>query len=106
MPTSSSVFLGLQVAGWVRTMASHQLLVAPPEALRWPLSVRSWLLLGPGPSNVAPRVLEAGRLQMISHMHKEMYQVGCQGRQTVPGATASLREGRGRGLTCVPTTPR
>ncbi|XP_039716977.1 alanine--glyoxylate aminotransferase [Pteropus medius] len=75
VPTSSSVFLGLQVAGWVRTMASHQLLVAPPEALRWPLSVRSWLLLGPGPSNVAPRVLEAGRLQMISHMHKEMYQI-------------------------------
>lgn len=77
-------------------MASHQLLVAAPEALRLPLSVPRRLLLGPGPSNLAPRVLAAGRLQMISHMHKEMYQVGREGRRTVPGAAASLREGRPR----------
>nr|KAF6336092.1 alanine--glyoxylate and serine--pyruvate aminotransferase [Myotis myotis] len=54
-------------------MASHQLLVTPPEALLKPLSVPSRLLLGPGPSNLAPRVLAAGGLQMIGHMHKEMY---------------------------------
>nr|KAF6336094.1 alanine--glyoxylate and serine--pyruvate aminotransferase [Myotis myotis] len=56
-------------------MASHQLLVTPPEALLKPLSVPSRLLLGPGPSNLAPRVLAAGGLQMIGHMHKEMYQI-------------------------------
>nr|KAF6336087.1 alanine--glyoxylate and serine--pyruvate aminotransferase [Myotis myotis] len=73
--TSASVALGPRVAGWVRTMASHQLLVTPPEALLKPLSVPSRLLLGPGPSNLAPRVLAAGGLQMIGHMHKEMYQI-------------------------------
>ncbi|KAF6361030.1 alanine--glyoxylate and serine--pyruvate aminotransferase [Rhinolophus ferrumequinum] len=73
--TSASVALGPRAAGWVRTMASHQLLVAPPEALLKPLSVPSRLLLGPGPSNLAPRVLAAGGLQMIGHMHKEMYQI-------------------------------
>lgn len=57
-------------------MASHQLLVAPPEALRKPLSIPNRLLLGPGPANLAPRVRAAGGLQVIGHMHKEMYQVG------------------------------
>ncbi|XP_015999705.2 serine--pyruvate aminotransferase [Rousettus aegyptiacus] len=56
-------------------MASHQLLVSPPEGLRSPLWVPSRLLLGPGPSNLAPRVLAAGGLQMIGHMQKEMYQI-------------------------------
>ncbi|XP_016059105.1 PREDICTED: serine--pyruvate aminotransferase [Miniopterus natalensis] len=56
-------------------MASHQLVVSPPEALLKPLLVPNRLLLGPGPSNLAPRVLEAGGLQMIGHMHKEMYQI-------------------------------
>lgn len=78
--TSASVALGPRVAGWVRTMASHQMLVAPPEALLKPLSVPSRLLLGPGPSNLAPRVQAAGGLQMIGHMHQDMYQVGLRGR--------------------------
>ncbi|XP_048664880.1 alanine--glyoxylate aminotransferase isoform X2 [Marmota marmota marmota] len=56
-------------------MASHRLLVPPPEALRRPLSIPDRLLLTPGPSNLAPRVLEAGGLQAIGHMTKEMYQV-------------------------------
>ncbi|ELK32660.1 PREDICTED: serine--pyruvate aminotransferase [Myotis davidii] len=73
--TSASVALRPRIAGWVRTMASHQLLVTPPEALLKPLSVPSRLLLGPGPSNLAPRVLAAGGLQMIGHMHKDMYQI-------------------------------
>lgn len=73
--TSASAALGPRAAGWVRTMASHQLLVAPPEALLKPLVVPSRLLLGPGPSNLAPRVLAAGGLQMIGHMHKEMFQI-------------------------------
>ncbi|XP_037017323.2 alanine--glyoxylate aminotransferase isoform X2 [Artibeus jamaicensis] len=56
-------------------MASYPLLVAPPEALLKPMSVPRQLLLGPGPSNLAPRVLAAGGQQMISHMHKDMYQI-------------------------------
>nr|XP_031530537.1 LOW QUALITY PROTEIN: serine--pyruvate aminotransferase [Vicugna pacos] len=73
--TTASVALGPRVAGWVRTMASHRLLVAPPRALRKPLSIPSRLLLGPGPSNLPPRVLAAGGLQMVGHMHKEMFQI-------------------------------
>ncbi|XP_058155727.1 alanine--glyoxylate aminotransferase [Dasypus novemcinctus] len=67
--------LGPRAAGWVRTMASHRLPVPPPEALRRPLSVPDHLLLGPGPSNLAPRVQAAGGLQMISHTHREMYKI-------------------------------
>ncbi|XP_037706338.1 serine--pyruvate aminotransferase [Choloepus didactylus] len=72
---TGSLALGPRLAGWARTMASHQLLVPPPEALRRPFTVPSHLLLGPGPSNLAPRVMAAGGLQMISHMHKEMFQI-------------------------------
>ncbi|XP_008592883.1 PREDICTED: serine--pyruvate aminotransferase, mitochondrial [Galeopterus variegatus] len=74
LATASSVW-GPRVAGKVRTMASYQLLVAPPEALLKPLSVPNRLLLGPGPSNLTPRVLAASGLQIIGHMHKEMFQV-------------------------------
>ncbi|XP_039084441.1 serine--pyruvate aminotransferase [Hyaena hyaena] len=72
---SASAALGPPVAGWARTMTSQQLLVAPPGALLKPLSIPNRLLLGPGPSNLAPRVLVAGGLQMIGHMHKEMFQI-------------------------------
>ncbi|XP_003798296.1 serine--pyruvate aminotransferase [Otolemur garnettii] len=72
---TNSVALVPRVAAWVRTMATHQLLVEPPQALLKPLCVPSRLLLGPGPSNLSPRVLAAGGLQMIGHMHKEMFQI-------------------------------
>lgn len=71
----ASLAPGPRAAGRARTMASHQLCVAPPEALLKPLSVPSRLLLGPGPSNLAPRAQAASGLQMIGHMHKEMFQV-------------------------------
>ncbi|KAG8508279.1 Serine--pyruvate aminotransferase, mitochondrial [Galemys pyrenaicus] len=58
-----------------RTMASRPLRVPPPPALLRPLSLPGRLLLGPGPSNLAPRVLAAGGQQMIGHMHKEMFQI-------------------------------
>lgn len=80
MFAKASVTLGSRAAGWVRTMGSYQLLVPPPEALSKPLSVPTRLLLGPGPSNLAPRVLAAGSLRMIGHMQKEMLQVGLGGR--------------------------
>ncbi|XP_075773978.1 alanine--glyoxylate aminotransferase [Pelodiscus sinensis] len=56
-------------------MASQQLLVAPPEALRQPLAIPDRLLLGPGPSTVPPRILAAGGRQLIGHLHKEMFQI-------------------------------
>ncbi|KAJ8781678.1 hypothetical protein J1605_010936 [Eschrichtius robustus] len=73
--TAASAALGHKAAGWVRTMASHPLLVAPPEALSKPLSLPSRLLLGPGPSNLTPRVMAAGGRQTIGHMHEEMFQI-------------------------------
>lgn len=79
MLAKASVTLGSRAASWVRTMGSHQLLVPPPEALSKPLSVPKRLLLGPGPSDLAPRVLAAGSLRMIGHMQKEMFQVGLGG---------------------------
>lgn len=75
MLAKASVTLGSRAASWVRTMGSHQLLVPPPEALSKPLSVPKRLLLGPGPSDLAPRVLAAGSLRMIGHMQKEMFQI-------------------------------
>uniref|UniRef100_F7FCX7 Alanine--glyoxylate aminotransferase n=2 Tax=Monodelphis domestica TaxID=13616 RepID=F7FCX7_MONDO len=72
----SSVFLASQTAGWVhRAMASYPLIVGPPASLRKPLKVPDRLLLGPGPSNIAPRIMAAGNLPMIGHMHDEMYQI-------------------------------
>ncbi|XP_055259159.1 alanine--glyoxylate aminotransferase [Moschus berezovskii] len=73
--TTARAGLGHGAAGWVRTMASHSLLVAPPAALSKPLSVPSRLLLGPGPSNLTPRIMAAGRLQALGHMHPEVYQI-------------------------------
>lgn len=98
-----SVTLGSRAAGWVRTMGSHQLLVPPPEALSKPLSVPKRLLLGPGPSNLAPRVLAAGSLRMIGHMQKEMFQVGLGGCSLCLGVVTLSVAGRGEDLTCVST---
>ncbi|XP_051010331.1 alanine--glyoxylate aminotransferase [Acomys russatus] len=75
MLAKASVTLNSRAPGWVRTMSSLQLLVPPPEALRKPLSVPKRLLLGPGPSNLTPRVLAAGGLRIIGHMQKEMLQI-------------------------------
>ncbi|CAI9152677.1 unnamed protein product [Rangifer tarandus platyrhynchus] len=73
--TTARAVLGHRAAGWVRTMASHSLLVAPPAALSKPLSIPSRLLLGPGPSNLTSRVMAAGGLQTLGHMHQEVYQI-------------------------------
>ncbi|XP_049629226.1 alanine--glyoxylate aminotransferase [Suncus etruscus] len=71
--TSVTAALRPQASVWARTMASQ--LVPPPDALRRPLKVPNRLLLGPGPANLAPRVLSAGGMQMIGHMHPEMFQI-------------------------------
>lgn len=87
--TTARAVLGHRAAGWVRTMASHSLLVAPPAALSKPLSIPSRLLLGPGPSNLTPRVMAAGALQTLGHMHQEVYQVGHRGLSLGPRAASS-----------------
>uniref|UniRef100_A0A8C4VTA5 Alanine--glyoxylate aminotransferase n=1 Tax=Gopherus evgoodei TaxID=1825980 RepID=A0A8C4VTA5_9SAUR len=56
-------------------MSSQQLLVPPPAVLQQPLAIPDRLLLGPGPSNVPPRILTAGSRQLIGHLHKEMFQI-------------------------------
>ncbi|XP_062438919.1 alanine--glyoxylate aminotransferase [Rhea pennata] len=56
-------------------MAASPLLIAPPERLRQPLAVPQRLLLGPGPSNVPPRVLAAAGRQLVGHTTPEMLQI-------------------------------
>ncbi|NXV30193.1 SPYA protein, partial [Rissa tridactyla] len=56
-------------------MATSLLRVPPPQSLLRPLAVPERLLLGPGPSNVPPRILAAGGRQLLGHMHPEVLQV-------------------------------
>ena len=60
-----------------RAMATSLLRVPPPQGLLQPLTVPERLLLGPGPSNVPPRILAAGGQQLLGHMHPEVLQVSC-----------------------------
>ncbi|KAM3929865.1 alanine--glyoxylate aminotransferase isoform 1-T1 [Leptodactylus fuscus] len=70
---SYSLLRAARLSGAVR-MSTHT--VFPPSvALLQPLNVPQRLMLGPGPSNVAPRVQAAGALQVIGHMHPEMFQI-------------------------------
>uniref|UniRef100_A0A672V1Z5 Alanine--glyoxylate aminotransferase n=1 Tax=Strigops habroptila TaxID=2489341 RepID=A0A672V1Z5_STRHB len=68
-------------------MASNLLHVLPPQGLLRPLAMPERLLLGPGPSNVHPRILAAGGRQLLGHMHPEVLQVSCPG----PQVTAQLK---------------
>ncbi|NXT92891.1 SPYA protein, partial [Anhinga rufa] len=56
-------------------MATRLLRVPKPQGLLRPLAVPERLLLGPGPSNVPPRILAAGSQQLLGHMHPEVLQV-------------------------------
>lgn len=58
-------------------MATSLLHVPPPQGLLRPMAVPERLLLGPGPSNVPPRILAAGGRQLLGHMHPEVLQVSC-----------------------------
>uniref|UniRef100_A0A674J1E2 Alanine--glyoxylate aminotransferase n=1 Tax=Terrapene triunguis TaxID=2587831 RepID=A0A674J1E2_9SAUR len=71
----ASLCLPVLPAPGYRAMSSQQLLVPPPAVLRQPLAIPDRLLLGPGPSNVPPRILTAGGRQLIGHLHKEMFQI-------------------------------
>ncbi|XP_040204856.1 serine--pyruvate aminotransferase isoform X1 [Rana temporaria] len=55
-------------------MSSHSI-IPPSPALLQPLQVPQRLMLGPGPSNVPPRIQAAGGLHVIGHMHPESFQI-------------------------------
>lgn len=61
------------------------LAVPPPQRLLRPLAVPHRHMFGPGPSNVPPRILEAGAKPVIGHMHPEIFEVNsCTGVQRNP----------------------
>uniref|UniRef100_A0AAQ4QQM4 Alanine--glyoxylate and serine--pyruvate aminotransferase a n=1 Tax=Gasterosteus aculeatus aculeatus TaxID=481459 RepID=A0AAQ4QQM4_GASAC len=47
--------------------------VPPPKCLQKPLVVPHRHMFGPGPSNVSPRILQAGARPVIGHMHPEIF---------------------------------
>uniref|UniRef100_A0A7N6BZY2 Alanine--glyoxylate aminotransferase n=1 Tax=Anabas testudineus TaxID=64144 RepID=A0A7N6BZY2_ANATE len=49
--------------------------VPPPKRLQKPLVVPHRHMFGPGPSNVPPRILEAGANPVIGHMHPEIFEI-------------------------------
>lgn len=48
---------------------------APPQSLMKPINVPQKTLLGPGPSSAPPRVLAAGSMPLLGHLHGEFTQV-------------------------------
>lgn len=49
--------------------------VEPPEVLKVPIVVPQKTLMGPGPSNCPPRVLQALSLPTLGHLHEETLKV-------------------------------
>ncbi|CAH1155952.1 unnamed protein product [Phaedon cochleariae] len=49
--------------------------VAPPKVLKQPLVIPQRVLMGPGPSNVHPRVLHAMSHNVLGHMNQETFQI-------------------------------
>lgn len=49
--------------------------VEPPKVLKNPLKIPKKKLMGPGPSNCSPRVLNALGQNVLGHMHSEVFQV-------------------------------
>ena len=55
-------------------------MIPPPESLKDPIHVPQMrLLMGPGPSNVSTRVLEAQALPTLGHLHPEFCKVRQKG---------------------------
>ncbi|XP_040283854.1 serine--pyruvate aminotransferase isoform X1 [Bufo bufo] len=70
---SYSFLRAARLSGSVRM--STQTISPPSAALLQPLNIPQRLMLGPGPSNVPPRVQAAGGQQVIGHMHPETFQI-------------------------------
>ena len=54
---------------------TYELEIAPPLELRSPLIIPHTLLMGAGPSNVAPRILQALSQPVLGHMYAEFFKV-------------------------------
>ncbi|XP_064610359.1 LOW QUALITY PROTEIN: alanine--glyoxylate aminotransferase-like [Liolophura sinensis] len=50
-------------------------ITAPPECLKKRLNFPLKHLLGPGPTNVSPRVLAANALPLLGHMHTDFFEI-------------------------------
>ncbi|XP_031452351.1 serine--pyruvate aminotransferase [Phasianus colchicus] len=74
LPKSIAALLRARSTAGCAMAASTPRVPLPRELLR-PLAVPHRLLLGPGPSNVSPRVRAAGGQQILGHMHPEVLQV-------------------------------
>ncbi|KAG9494364.1 alanine--glyoxylate aminotransferase [Eleutherodactylus coqui] len=70
---SYTLLRAARLSGSVR-MSTHTI-VPPSPALLLPLCIPQRLMLGPGPSNVPPRIQTAGGLQVLGHMHPEVFQI-------------------------------
>lgn len=60
---------------WYTARNMSSVSIPPPQCLQKPLSVPHRHMFGPGPSNVPPRILEAGANPVIGHMHPEIFEV-------------------------------
>ncbi|XP_041377342.1 serine--pyruvate aminotransferase-like [Gigantopelta aegis] len=49
--------------------------IDPPESLLKPMNFPMKVLMGPGPSNCPPRVLAAGALPLLGHLHPEFIEI-------------------------------
>ena len=58
-----------------RNMATDLKPTGPPECLLKPMNFPRKTLMGPGPSNAPPRVLNASSLPLLGHLHPEFLQV-------------------------------
>ncbi|XP_071805822.1 alanine--glyoxylate aminotransferase-like [Asterias amurensis] len=54
---------------------TFKLRISPSSELLKPINVPHKLLMGPGPSNIPPRVLAAGSLPVLGHLHPEFLKV-------------------------------
>uniref|UniRef100_A0A3Q2EBG5 Alanine--glyoxylate aminotransferase n=1 Tax=Cyprinodon variegatus TaxID=28743 RepID=A0A3Q2EBG5_CYPVA len=52
--------------------------IPPPQCLKKRMVVPQRYMFGPGPSNVPPRILEAGANPVIGHMHPETFEIMSQ----------------------------
>lgn len=57
--------------------------IPPPACMLRPLEVPLRYLFGPGPSNVPPRILAAGAMPIIGHLHPEMFEVCVHGNHGI-----------------------
>jgi hypothetical protein len=68
-------YIKFSFAFFCRNMSSSKLAVGPPQVLKQPIHVPVKIMMGPGPSNVSDRVLQAQALPTIGHLHPEYCKV-------------------------------